>query len=110
MNDKDIHNVNNTDPANPIFSIDDNFVYLMRKGEKKWAKNWVAKKKILRSHKFQINIKPFPYSNDDTCKLKEIYPGFERAVKKKMAPNKPIPKCKSNELSRKIARRNEIFA
>ena len=108
LEDDKIHNVNNSNPGKPIYSIDENFLLLLKRGEKKWAK-WVAKHKEIQTHSFNIQIKPFPYSDDDQNKIIAIHPGFERSVRKKMAPNKPIPEFKSTELNRKIARRSEIF-
>ena len=80
----------------------------MDKEETKWVE-WVEKNKEIPSHSFNIQIKPFPYSNNYRYKTIKIHPGFERTVRKKIAPNKPIPKFKSTELARKIARREELF-
>ena len=65
--------------------------------------------KQIKTHKFTIHIKPFPYSDDSDYKQIEIHPGFERTTRKKIAPENKVPDFKSSELSRKERRRSEIF-
>ena len=95
-----------SDPTNIKISISENLPLLLTDIDK-WKK-WVKSIKSTK-YKYQLKIKPFPYSSPLRYKSISVSLGFELTPSNKLAPDKPIPEFSSNELSRKRVRRQELF-
>ena len=58
----------------------------------------------------RIHIKPYPFSRDDKYKSTFASYGIDFALKKKLAPNKPIPSYTAAKLIHKFNTRARLFS